>query len=330
MRRFDFHTPRSLEDAIARLEEFEADGVRIFAGGTDLLVMMKHESLSPRHVVSIKRIPGLREIGRNGESFAIGAAATLSEVTEHPIIQTAYSALVQAIRTIASPQIRNQGTIGGNVCLETKCLFLYRHVEARRSRPECLKEGGEICHIVEGAKRCFSIFAADSVPVLLVLGAKVRIFGSSGSRVVPIQKIYSGDGAKPLTLDKEIVTHVLLPPSNPYCVYLKERWRGSLDFPIVGLAMAAILDSNGRRCEKLSLALTGVTGFPVQIEEDGPLDIRALGEAGQIVQLTERVYKASRSISPMGGLRAYRKAQVRVLIERATSYLFDQIMGREG
>ncbi len=117
--------------------------------------------------------------------MALGAAATLSQVAEHAEIRDSYPALVHSIGTIASPQIRNQGTIGGNICLETKCLFLDRNMEARRSQVKCLKEGGKICHIVPGAKRCFSIFSADSVTVLIALRAKVRVFGASGSRRRP-------------------------------------------------------------------------------------------------------------------------------------------------
>ena len=164
------------------LDQYEGEGVSILSGGTDLLVMMKHESCTPRHLIDIKEIQGMKEIKRNGEGVSIGAAALLAQVADHPHIQKGYPSLVQAVRMIASPQIRNRGTLGGNVCLETKCLFLNRTIEARRNLPECLKEGGKICNIVTGAKRCFSVFSADSVPTLMTLGAQVRVFGSSGSR----------------------------------------------------------------------------------------------------------------------------------------------------
>jgi len=332
MKRFDFHTPHRLEEAVALLEEFEGDGVRILAGGTDLLVMMKHESVCAQHLVNIKGIPGLGEIRRDGEGFVVGAIATLSKVAEHAEIRDGCPTLVQAIGTIASPQIRNRGTIGGNICLETKCLFLNRHIEARRSRPECLKEGGKVCSIVKGAKRCFSLFSADSVPVLIVLKAKLRVFGASGNRVVPIEQIYSGDGAKPFNLNNEIVTHVLIPSPIRYCVYLKERWRGSVDFPIVGVAMAITLDSNGKRCEDVRIALTGVSGFPVRAEGAESVfkgnDISVLRDKERLADSAKQALKASHPISSMGGLREYRRSQVNVLVERAAGCLADRIEKR--
>jgi len=329
MKTFSFHRPRRLEEALVLIEKYEGETTAILSGGTDLLVMMKHESLAPRHLVNIKEIPGLREIRREGGGFAIGSAATLSEVAEHQEIRKGYPALVQAIGKIASPQIRNRATIGGNVCLDTKCLFLNRTIDARRSRPDCLKEGGRICNIVLGAKRCFSVFSADSVPALIVLNAKVRIFGSSGTRLVPVEDIYSGDGVKPLKLAKEIVTEILLPPPAPFSLYLKERWRQSLDFPIVGLAMATLPDSTGRKCEDVKMALTGVTGFPPRLEKAESVfkgkAIEALQDKEELSGSIKEALRAAHPISPMGGLGNYRRVQVGVLLEQAASQLFRQI-----
>lgn len=329
MKNFSFHRPRSLEEALTLLGEFEKEGVRILAGGTDLLVMMKHESLWTQHLIDIKRIPGLREIRKDGDGFAIGAAVTLSEISEHLGVKNEHPTLVQAIRMIASPQIRNRGTIGGNICLDTKCLFLNRGIEARRSKPECLKEGGKICHIVRGAKRCFSIFCADSIPVLMSLNANVRVFGPSGSKVIPIKEIYSVNGAKPLKLNREIITDVLIPSPAPFVVYLKNRWRRSLDFPVVGLAMAVIPDFKKRKCQEVRIALTGLTSFPVpaksaeSIFKDG--DIATLMDKEIIDRSAEEALNASHPISPMGGLGDYRRSQVKVLLAQAANKLLEQI-----
>jgi 4-hydroxybenzoyl-CoA reductase subunit beta len=329
MKKFSFHKPGTLEEILALLERFGQDEARILAGGTDILVHMKHESISPQHLVSIKGVPDLAGIRKDEEWVSIGAATTLAHVAEDAQIRESYPGLVQAIGTIGSPQIRSQGSIGGNVCLDTKCLFLNRNFEARRTRPECLKEGGRICNIVRGATRCFAIFSADSVPVLIALKAQVSVFGPSGTRVVPIEQIYSSDAARPLNLDTQIVTQVLLPSPTPHCVYLKERWRGSLDFPIVGLAMAVTLDSGRKAYEDVRIALTGVTGFPVRAAGAESVfrgkDLGALRDSERLAESLNQVLRASHPISPMGGLRNYRRSQTKVLLERAATQLADQI-----
>jgi len=330
MREFNYHRPDSPEGALALLNELENQGASLLAGGTDLLVTMKHQPLSPRHLIDIKRIPGLREIRKEGDECVVGTAVTLSEVSEHPAISRNYPVLAHAVRTIGSPQIRNQGTLGGNVCLDTKCLFLNRSLPARRSRPECLKEGGSICNIVRGAKRCYSVFAADSVPALMVMGAKVRAFGPSGSKVIAMEEIYSKNGVKPTLLDKTILTDVVLPPPIPFAIYLKERWRRSVDFPIVGLAMAIRPDGAGKRCEEVRIALTGLTGFPVRAEEAESLfkggDISVLEDRERILEGGKKILDAARPVSPMGGLVSYRRMQTEVLLEKAIRSLSSQMI----
>src|SRR5437588_2482851 len=252
---FEYRAPRTLGEA-ARILAGEGANAALIAGGTDLLPNMKRRQMAPRMLVSVRQIPELR---RNGSS--LGASVTLSEIVRKPALPLG---LRQAAAQVATVHLRNMGTIGGNLCLDTRCNYYNQNYEWRKAIDFCLKKDGEICWVATASKRCVAASSTDTAPALISLGATARLVSTQGERDVALADLYKNDGIDYLTRrPDEILTEVKLPaPEGWRSSYWKLRRRGAFDFPVLGVA-AAVRTARDGTVEDARIALGAVASRPV-------------------------------------------------------------------
>ena len=258
---FIHRRPTDLAGVVSSLTE--GPGAKVLAGGTDLLVNMKHRVEMPETLVSMKGVADIRGIFPEGDAVVIGAATTLKAIRNDSRLEKRFPALVQASMSVGSYRHQAMGTLGGNLCQNTRCRFFNQSWQWRKARSLCFKAGGEECHVIRKKQICFSTYSGDMAPALLVLDASLRIMGPGGLREVPLAALYSGDGQSPLTLGRgEFVTAVIIPgaAARGKSRYEKFSLRGSIDFPIVGAALW--LGEGVAR-----VAYTGVDRAPVRAAE---------------------------------------------------------------
>lgn len=291
----EYHAPETLEEAVAMLREYGEDAVPL-AGGTDLVPALKYGVLRARHLVSLKRLPGCRAIAVTpAGDLSIGAFATLREVAESPLVRAACPALAGAAGQAGSPLLRNRGTLGGNVCLDTRCWYFNQSARWRASRPLCLKvAGGQRCYVNERQNRCVALFSADTPPVLVVVGARATLRGPGGERTVPVEDLYTGDGLAPVHRGAaEIMTEITVPMRRWGTAYLKYSARESIDFPILGAAAGVALGADGLIAEA-RVALTGVRSAPIRLEE-----MEAVLRGGPVPAAGDRGEQVARSLGAL-------------------------------
>lgn len=265
---FRYLAPRTVEQA-AHLLAQEGEQAMPVAGGTDLYPNMKRRQFTPPVLIGLRAIEALKGIeGTPEQGMRIGAGVTLTRVANHPLIQRAYPALATAAASISTPQLRNMGTLGGNLLLDTRCNYYNQTEFWRQSIGYCMKKDGDVCLVAPGSPRCWAISSADTSPVLVSLDARVRLVSERGERVIPVRELFRDDGMAPYTKNwDELLTEILLPPADGWrSVYLKLRRRGSFDFPILGVAAALRLNDNGTVAEA-RLTLGAVASHPVEATE---------------------------------------------------------------
>ena len=272
---YAYHRPTSLADALAFLGE-HPDAMPI-AGGTDLMPNMKHRLFTPRHLVALKGIAELHGIGfvdaegravEEGSSQAthlsIGAAETLAGVSRHPLVARLFPSLAASAAHVAGPQIRNQGTLGGNLCLDTRCTYYNQSFFWRQALGFCLKKDGTVCHVTKVGKKCVAAHSADTPPALITLGAVVDLASAEGARAVPVDAYFVADGiANTVRRPGELVVRVRvpLPPAGSRTAYRKVRQRGAVDFPLLSIAAAAVLAPDDT-VERISLVVSALGARP--------------------------------------------------------------------
>jgi len=258
---FTHRQPADFAGVVSALTK--GSGAKVLAGGTDLLVNMKHRIEMPKKLVSLKKVADIKGISLEGDATVIGAATTLKEIRQNAELERKFPALVQAAMSVGSYRHQAMGTLGGNLCQNTRCRFFNQSWQWRQARSLCYKVGGEDCHVIGRKHICFSTYSGDVAPALLVLDASLRITGPDGPREAPLSTLYSGDGRTPLTLGRgEFVTAVVIPgaAAQGKSRYEKFSIRGSIDFPIVG---AAVWRGDG----SVRAAFTGVDRAPVRASE---------------------------------------------------------------
>jgi len=242
---FEFRAPRTLEEAACILDG-ERDNAMPLAGGTDLLPNMKRRQQVPRTLISLRHIESLNRISLNDSGSRLGACLTLSEIAADPRFRNGLTGLAQAASLVATPQIRNMATLGGNICLDTRCNYYDQSYEWRKSINFCLKKDGTTCWVAPGSSKCMAVSSTDTGPALMALGARVRLVSRSGEREVLLSDLYNNDGIDYIKRKPdEILAEVLLDPLHGWrSTYWKLRRRGSFDFPVLSVAAAVRLSGN--------------------------------------------------------------------------------------
>lgn len=265
---FRYLAPRTLEQAVHMLAA-EGGQAMLVAGGTDLYPNMKRRQFTPAVLIGLRGIASLKGIsGSPEQGMRIGAGVTLSTLAEHPVIQHHYTALATAARAVSTPQLRNMGTLGGNVLLDTRCNYYNQTEFWRHSIGYCMKKDGDVCLVAPGSPRCWAISSADTAPVLVSLEAQARLVSEHGERTLPIRELFRDDGIHPYMVERdEVLTEILLPPAGGWrSVYLKLRRRGSFDFPILGVAAALRFHQDGTVADA-RLTLGAVASHPIEANE---------------------------------------------------------------
>ncbi len=265
--RFVLRQPTSLGEAVRLLAEAGPEA-RVIAGGTDLLPNMKHELLTPPVLVSLGRVPELHGVALADDgALVIGAMTPLAEVASSPLVAARAPALAQAAGMVAGPQLRERGTLGGNLLLDTRCQYYNQTYFWRSALGFCLKKDGSACHVVAGGSRCVAAATSDTQPILMTLGGRAHLEGPAGGRSLPVEELLNNDGARPHRLAPgEILALVRVPPLPPGYrgAYGKLRERGAIDFPLLGVAARVDLGHDGR-VEQADLVLTALAARPRRV-----------------------------------------------------------------
>ena len=319
---FKLLRPRALDEALSLLAKHSAPdppahNLRIVAGGTDLIPSMRQKLFEPRYVLDIRHIAELKGIRQQGSVVEIGALTSLRTIEHSDLLRRRYPVLTEAAATVASPLLRNMGTLGGNICLDTRCLWYNQSLTWRKGCGFCIKKDGDLCHVAPGGTKCWAAFSGDTPPALLCLHAEIEIASASGLRLMPLRDFYTGDDVAYRKLQpNELVTRVFLPESSAdYSgVYRKLRIRGSIDYPLAGVAVV-IKRSNGHIADA-RVAITAVNPAPLLVKGasellTGKIMDEALAEAvGDLAARTAKPLTTS-ALTP-----EYRREMIRVFSKR--------------
>lgn len=269
MEKFSYVNATSLKQVTSLLSDSGWGEVMMIAGGTDLLAELKEYIETPKTLINLKTLPGMDSISADASGLKIGALTTVAEIAMHPTIQQDYTVLAQAAVSVATPQIRNVGTLGGNLCQRPRCWYY------RDETVSCLKKGGDICYAVEGLSKYHAIFGGDPVyivhpsdiaPALIALNASIKIVGPEGEKTIKVEEFFTLPAANPFRENvlepNEIVVEVQVPKPNPNTksLYLKAREKGAPDFALA--SVAGVFEMMGKTCQTASIVLGGVAPAP--------------------------------------------------------------------
>jgi len=269
--------------------------VRLVAGGTDLWPNMKRRHQKAEMVISLMSIPGLDAIDSSGTDLHIGGTATLTNIIRDKKIRERFPAFAKSVASISSPPLRNMGTIGGNLCIDTRCTYYNQTEEWRRSIDYCLKEEGTICWVATKSPRCWAHSASDSAPILCALDAKVKLVSASGEREIALADMYVDDGIDYLTKQPdEILTEVIVPGTSDdsHCrsAFWKLRRRGSIDFSTMSVAAVVWIDDN-EVVTRASLFLGAVGAAPMPVAEVATVLVGNKISDGAIAEIARAAHK---------------------------------------
>jgi 4-hydroxybenzoyl-CoA reductase subunit beta len=323
---FNYLQPRTVKQATKALADLGTEAM-IVAGGTDVYPKMKRGQFTPRHLISLRHLHELKGIRQREGGLWIGAGESLTTVSAHPLIVKHFPALAHAAESVSTPQLRNMGTIGGNVLVDTRCNYYDQTFFWRQAVGFCMKKDGEICLVAPGSAKCLAIASSDTAPVLVSLGAEAILINKQGERRVKLEDLYRDDGIDYSTKAKDEVLKGLLIPRDSLGrrnAYLKLRRRGSFDFPILGVAATMEANDQGE-CRQASLVLTAVASAPKVVPEAS-----TLLEGKKITrELIDAVAEAAAKIShPLDNADLdywYRKRMAKVYTQRALA----QVAGLE-
>ena len=311
---FTVKRPTSLAEAAALLAS--TPGARLLAGGTGLVPNLRRGIERPAVLVDLGAVDALASMTFIDEGLSLGAGVTLSQIAADARITHGYRAIAEAVRTIAGPSHRSVATVGGNLCLDTRCVFYNQSEWWRATNKYCLKRGGEVCHVAPQGRHCHAAFSGDLAPALLALRAEVELVASRGTRRMELSQLYRDDGAAHLTIAAdEVLARVVVPAPTAGLVsgYRKACVRGAIDFPLAGVACAlSVRDGN---LAELHVALTGTNSQPFVLAETDALLGRSVG-ADTLSSLAKLVQK---QVSPMRTTATqsnYRRQVAAVLAQR--------------
>ena len=313
---FRFLVPKTAREAAAMLADHGPDAM-VVAGGTDLYPNMKRRQFEPKVLVSLRGLADTRGITANG-GLRLGAMATLSEVAAHAGVIARWPAVAKAAGLVSSPPLRNAGTIGGNLCVDTRCTYYNQTEFWRASIGYCMKKDGHICLVAPGSDKCWALSSSDTAPVMIALGAEVTLVGPKGERRIPVPQLFGRDGIAYLAKrPDEILTDIHVPDRAGWSMtYRKLRRRGSIDFPILGVAAAMKRDAGGR-VEDARIVLGAVHTHPVEATDAQEFLKGKRLDAETIEMAAGIAYKPARPLDNADLSYAWRKRMARIEVGRA-------------
>jgi 4-hydroxybenzoyl-CoA reductase subunit beta len=322
---FGVELPTDVAGVVALLRD--NPGARIVAGGTDILPNLKHHLEQPETLISLAQVAELRTLSEVEGAVQIGAGLTLTQVSEHPRVRELFPSLAKAAGLVASPLIRNMGTIGGNLNLDTRCRYVNQTKFWRQALGGgCLKSEGNVCHVVPGGRNCVAALSSDCVPVLISLDAQIVLVGPEGERVVPAAKYFKADGLRHTVRDDgELTTAIRVPlPSHPRrCAYAKWSVRKSIDFPLVSVALRFDMEADDVRSEVTGVkVVAGVLGAKPRVVS-GLDDVlgKSLSDPAVARIVGDAVYKQCKPLENVPYEAAYRRQMLGVYTRRAIAEL---------
>ena len=326
---FTYLQPRTLGEAVAMKADAGPDGMYV-AGGTDLYPNMKRRHQEPRTVISLMGIPELTTCEMRDAGCVVGSCVTLTELTTSPPVRQTAGVVGEAAGLVSTPLLRNMGTLGGNLCLDTRCNYYNQSYEWRKAIDFCMKKDGHICWVAPSSPRCWAVNSSDVAPVMIALGADYVLVGPppGGERVVPAARFYHNDGINYLTKQPdEVLVAVRLPaPDGWDAVYHKLRRRGSFDFPVLGVAawvrweQGAGSREQGRVAEA-RIVLGGVASWPQEVPEAGAALAGTDLSDEAIAAAADAAYRPAKPMDNTDFDLSWRKQMTRVYVARALAEL---------
>jgi 4-hydroxybenzoyl-CoA reductase subunit beta len=315
--RFEWVRPRTVDETLAALSDRPGETL-VVAGGTDAVPNLKHRLHEPRTVVHIGGVRELHFVREAEDGLHLGALVTLTELSRHPVVRRDFPSLAKAAGLVAGPQLRNMGTLGGNLCLDTRCTYYNQTHFWRSSLGFCLKKEGTVCHVVPAGKRCVAAHSSDVAPVLIALGARVEIAGRAGRRTIAVDEFFVADGIHNNVLQPgELVLSVNVPARarGMKCGYQKLRPRAAIDFPMLSVAFAARVENDA--CDDAALVVSAIAARPrvisgVESLAKGKRLDEALAES-----LAQAAYKQCHPLINVPYDHDYRREMVPVFVRRA-------------
>lgn len=323
--RFEYLEPKTIKEACSLLSKEEA---RVIAGGTDLLVAMKQKVVIPKVLVNIKTIPDLNYIDHKEDAgLRIGALTTLYTIGTSSIVRDRFNILAQAAGSIETAQISNMATLGGNICLDSRCFYYNQSHLWKQSRSACYKSEGDICHVAKGSDRCLALFVADTAPALIALGAEVGIASTDGEQEIAVEKFYTGTGEKVNLLQPgQILAQIRVPNLPPHTggVYLKYSFRKPSGFAVVGAAVVITLKPGNGVCSDAKIVLGSVATSPIRaVEAEGVIKGREIDDR-LVENVAQAVLEKIHPITHMGIPAGYKRKIIETLTKRAVRQAWQQ------
>jgi 4-hydroxybenzoyl-CoA reductase subunit beta len=322
--KFEYRVPQTMAEAVKIIADVGPEA-QFVAGGTDLYPNMKRRQQMPKTVISVMRLPELNQVtGAGDQGTVIGASVTLTEICENEIIKRDYPVVASAARTISTPILRNMGTIGGNLLLDTRCNYYDQNYEWRKAINFCLKKDGDVCWVAPGSAKCWAVQSSDLVPVMVAIGARFRLASTAGERMVEAREFYKDDGIDYMNkrLD-ELLVDIHLPPTNGWrASYQKLRRRGAFDFPVLGVAAYVKFEDNAGetpapQVSDARIVLGGIAPSPLQINDAAQALIGNPLNEDQIQAAAEACYIKARPLDNTDFVMNWRKQMARQYTLRA-------------
>jgi len=320
MKNFSYYEPENSKEALALLAKHKGRA-RILAGGTDLVPQMKRGLASPEVVINLSRIAGLRQMKESSQGLKIGALVPLGVLERSATLASRYPGLKEAISHLAVPGIRNAATIGGNVCLDTKCIYRDQVQTWERALAPCFKMGGKRCYVVPGGRTCHASFAAETVPVLITLRARAKVLSLRGQKILPVEALYTGNGIRPLALSPgEMVGEIFLPrpEKGMGSAYLRYSMRQAIDFPLASAAVC-LVEKKGI-CAEARVVLGAVAPRPLRL---GQVETALQGQ-----KITEDLLNQCSRQAPEEALRISRSGRIDSFTKTMITHLVYQALNR--
>ena len=323
--KFDYRAPRTIVEAVKIIADTGPEA-QFVAGGTDLYPNMKRRQQTPRTVISVMRLPELNQVTGDGrQGTVVGASVTLTDICENEIIQRDYPVIASAAKTISTPILRNMGTIGGNLLLDTRCNYYDQNYEWRKGINFCLKKDGDVCWVAPGSSKCWAVQSSDLVPVMVAIGAKFRLASTLGERMIDAAGFYNDDGIDYLKKRAdELLVDIHLPPTNGWrASYQKLRRRGAFDFPVLGVAAwikhadeTSALPASAP-VQNAKIVLGGIAPSPIEVSEAAQALVGNPFDDDHIQAAAEACYNKARPLDNTDFVMNWRKQMAREYTLRA-------------